>query len=108
MIYFEKLGDFMALIKCPECNGTVSTEATTCPHCGYPLKNVEHEVRVTYENTTVRVSCWGLGGSNAIIEKLQPYLSKGWEIVSTVEDHWRGGAFRHVYTVVLKRARKEN
>ena len=25
----------MALIKCPECGGTVSDKATKCPHCGY-------------------------------------------------------------------------
>ncbi|MGN1066885.1 MAG: zinc ribbon domain-containing protein [Candidatus Fimimonas sp.] len=28
----------MALTTCPECNNSVSTEAKTCPHCGYPLK----------------------------------------------------------------------
>lgn len=27
----------MALINCPECNQSVSTEAKVCPHCGYPL-----------------------------------------------------------------------
>ncbi len=27
----------MALIKCPECEGDVSSKATACPHCGYPL-----------------------------------------------------------------------
>jgi predicted amidophosphoribosyltransferase len=27
----------MALIKCPECNEEVSTFATTCPKCGYPI-----------------------------------------------------------------------
>ena len=27
----------MALIKCPECNNDVSTEAISCPHCGYPI-----------------------------------------------------------------------
>lgn len=37
----------MALIKCPECGGTVSDSATTCPHCGYPLKKKT--------NTTVRI-----------------------------------------------------
>ncbi len=26
----------MALISCRECNGSVSTEAVTCPHCGAP------------------------------------------------------------------------
>jgi hypothetical protein len=28
----------MALIKCPECDASVSEEAATCPKCGYPLK----------------------------------------------------------------------
>jgi len=27
----------MALIKCPECGGQVSTAAATCPSCGYPI-----------------------------------------------------------------------
>jgi len=27
----------MALIKCPECSGTVSTTASACPHCGAPV-----------------------------------------------------------------------
>ena len=97
----------MALIKCPECNKEVSTNAETCPHCGNPLKKQMASTRpITYESKTVKVSCWGLGGSDAIIEKLQPELSSGWEIVSTVEDHWRGGMLRHVYTVILKRPRK--
>ena len=28
----------MALTRCPECAETVSTEATACPHCGFPIK----------------------------------------------------------------------
>ncbi|WP_313295197.1 zinc ribbon domain-containing protein [Diaphorobacter sp.] len=28
----------MALMKCPECGQNVSTQARTCPACGYPLK----------------------------------------------------------------------
>ena len=27
----------MALVKCPACGGTVSSEAPACPHCGNPL-----------------------------------------------------------------------
>lgn len=30
----------MSLIKCNECNGTVSTKASFCPHCGCPLATV--------------------------------------------------------------------
>ena len=66
----------------------------------------KHTTIPSYENKTVRVTCWGLGGSNAIVEKLSNELNSGWEIVSTVEDHWRGGMLRHVYTVVLKRRKK--
>jgi uncharacterized paraquat-inducible protein A len=28
----------MALIKCPECDSEVSSEAAACPKCGHPLK----------------------------------------------------------------------
>lgn len=28
----------MALIKCPECQENVSTMASVCPHCGFPIK----------------------------------------------------------------------
>ena len=27
----------MALIKCPDCNKEVSSSATVCPNCGYPI-----------------------------------------------------------------------
>ena len=30
----------MALIECPECKQKVSSEAKSCPHCGYPLKQI--------------------------------------------------------------------
>ena len=30
-------GESMALIQCPECKGTVSDQAETCPNCGYRL-----------------------------------------------------------------------
>jgi hypothetical protein len=31
----------MPLTKCPECNKDVSTQAASCPHCGYPLTGVQ-------------------------------------------------------------------
>lgn len=30
------LGEEMALVQCPECERTVSSQALTCPHCGLP------------------------------------------------------------------------
>lgn len=35
----------MALIKCPECGNTVSSEATVCIHCGYGIKKAVEEAR---------------------------------------------------------------
>lgn len=29
------------IIKCPECGENVSTEAKTCPSCGYPIKKLK-------------------------------------------------------------------
>jgi hypothetical protein len=31
----------MALTTCPECKREVSTEAASCPHCGYPMAPLE-------------------------------------------------------------------
>lgn len=31
----------MALIKCPACGGTVSENASSCPHCGEPIKSIK-------------------------------------------------------------------
>lgn len=35
------------LIKCPECDLQVSDKATSCPHCGYPLKSSNPQRRRT-------------------------------------------------------------
>lgn len=32
----------MALIKCPECESSISDKSKTCIHCGYPLKSETH------------------------------------------------------------------
>lgn len=33
----------MALIQCPECGKEVSDKARKCPHCGYPLEDIDFE-----------------------------------------------------------------
>lgn len=35
----------MALIKCPECGNSISTDAETCIHCGYGIKKAADEAR---------------------------------------------------------------
>ena len=44
----------MALIKCPECNNPVSTNAATCPHCGNPLN---HSTPTPKQVASVKISC---------------------------------------------------
>jgi hypothetical protein len=36
-VFFNPNKNFMSLTNCPECNKDVSSQATVCPHCGYPL-----------------------------------------------------------------------
>lgn len=38
-------GNTMALITCPECSGTVSDKAYSCPHCGYPMQSMPATVK---------------------------------------------------------------
>lgn len=52
----------MALIKCPECGNDVSSSATSCPKCGYPItnlpsasRNVDPIVQTTANNDEVEV-----------------------------------------------------
>lgn len=35
----------MALIKCPECGNDVSTEASACPKCGFPIREKNSQIK---------------------------------------------------------------
>jgi len=35
----------MALIKCPECSKEISDKVKNCPHCGYPLKEMDEDAQ---------------------------------------------------------------
>ncbi|MBT4843587.1 MAG: zinc ribbon domain-containing protein, partial [Anaerolineae bacterium] len=37
----------MALISCPECKKQISSQAKSCPNCGYPLDNLEKSLQIT-------------------------------------------------------------
>lgn len=93
----------MALVPCPECNQQVSTAATTCPHCGYPLKELIINV-IKYQYNVKKIAGLGIGFSDHIFEKLKEEINDGWEIVAVIEDHERGGIVRQVYSVILKKA----
>ena len=96
----------MGLIKCPECGKEVSTAATTCPHCGYPLVKDSAQQQnkpITYETQTITIVYWTKDGLD---EQLTPYIKKGWEVMTMKENKWRSGLLRHVYDVVLRRPKK--
>lgn len=41
------------LIKCPECDKEVSDVAKSCPHCGFPIENIENVVDGSQKNNGV-------------------------------------------------------
>lgn len=43
----------MALIQCPECGKEVSDKARKCPHCGYPLEDIDFEKEEVAEETPI-------------------------------------------------------
>lgn len=45
----------MALIICPECGKEISSEAITCPNCGYPVKNNTEVQKKEGSNRTEKV-----------------------------------------------------
>jgi hypothetical protein len=51
----------MALSKCNECGGSVSTSALTCPHCGAPTVT-----SVNAEKRKNKIALWGFFGGGTI------------------------------------------
>lgn len=77
----------MALIKCPECGGTVSDKAPACIHCGYPLSEQNTTSKNTYcgdKTVNVLLSKSGkskLGVIRFIQEEIGVSLAEAKEIV---------------------------
>ncbi len=46
----------MALIQCPECKKSISSEASTCPKCGAPI-TAEHVAAAIQQRKTMRLGC---------------------------------------------------
>ena len=71
----------MALTTCEECKGQVSSSATACPHCGYPIlrKKVLKEVRSISRNVVQSVQAiedQAVGGTPIDANKLQLIFAK--------------------------------
>lgn len=39
----------MSMMQCPECKKDISSHAVSCPHCGYPLKAMQVELKQGYK-----------------------------------------------------------
>ena len=73
----------MALISCPECSKQVSTQAQSCPNCGYPLRRTEERYHTVTHFGSV---------SSSGQDELDSLLASGWEIVyDEVVDEWTDG-----------------
>lgn len=40
----------MSLVSCPECSKEISDKAIRCPHCGYPISNIEMNIGIVNTN----------------------------------------------------------
>jgi hypothetical protein len=72
----------MALINCKECKGSVSDQAASCPHCGYPVKKAETRIFETSQR-----------GSHLFGQaELETLLRDGWVIIdkNVVRDGYSG------------------
>ena len=49
------------LNNCPACNGTISNQAITCPHCGHPLIEVSQTARPKEERSSTFTILSGIG-----------------------------------------------
>ena len=68
----------MALIKCPECAGTVSDRAPMCPHCGFPMKQLPPpKVPAARRNRMKLPKKYGS------VYKLSGYRSRPWMAIFT-------------------------
>ena len=50
----------MAMINCPECNGSISSKALFCPHCGYPIEENQNETEYELKKGTAGKSAFAL------------------------------------------------
>lgn len=69
----------MALIDCPECSNQVSTRATACPACGYPLAEQTEQVS---PSSVARTGAAEFIGAQAILRELRPsWWNFGWHLL---------------------------
>lgn len=100
----------MALISCPECGKQVSTAATACPGCGFPVAE-----KIASGQLTPSASGGSSGSANELLMEVRPswwgyvwYLVFFFLIIPPILAWWqRGAVVLRVYRgrVVLERGR---
>ena len=85
----------MALVACPECGKQVSSEAESCPVCGYPLKPRVAEPEFRAYIRRVLIGCMILCGAGLPIG-LALELPRVWglSILGLVVAGWKLGRLR--------------
>lgn len=94
----KKVGVYMALINCPECNKEISDKANSCPNCGYPInsKQTIEDCKYDVVITNLLDSCdkiklignirgvkgWGLAETKNAIEDLPNIIFTNMELDS--------------------------
>ncbi len=68
------------LTTCPECELQISDKAVSCPHCGYPLKNISKTSRYKHSNRRRRLP----NGFGQISEIKNKKLRKPFRVMVTV------------------------
>lgn len=78
----------MALLNCNECNGSVSSNANHCPHCGNPISHVKNSVKDPSLNSEKRAApseAFDQTKKDIIIEK----LIKNWGFEVALKSQWK-------------------
>jgi len=69
----------MALIACPECGREISTEARTCPGCGYPLAERN---RATASAPETRATALAAVDTQEVLLEVHPsWWNFGWHLI---------------------------
>ena len=101
----------MALITCPECGNTISSESSYCIHCGYPLKEDASANKTVYTQTVEQdyvVIVTGYSGTSknkaisAIVDVCGYSYSEAKEIINDLPQEVVRGATRELSVSVAQ------
>ena len=66
-MYYTEEGIIMALLSCPECGGSVSSQATVCPHCGCPISGISSRPTSYSSDNRPTIKCPKCGSRNVSV-----------------------------------------